>query len=212
MSNASLGLPSTVLVERTMPKKTFYEHLNVNAQVKRELTYDVEHIVMLASIKEASIHVPTTKEVEEIDVLELQLRENEEGKAAVPYDAIELIARSIPNKLLFSCVHGDSCKLLARLDKLYETEWAPRDEVSLELCGSTLAKLWDCLCSQVVFGDANPVDFTIRLSRANELAALRAQRDKLQKRRGVEKQIGKRNKLWDQIKDIDKRIEELEAQ
>lgn len=206
-ASVTLGLPSTVLVGRAMPKKVFYDHLKTNAAIKDEFVHKIERIEMLAAIKEMSVHIPVGEAVAEIDVLSIQL-----SGAGVPYDAIDQIAKTVPNKLLFACLEGESCKLLVKRDKLYETAWLPVDETSLELRGATLDEVWSSLCSQVIFGDADPCDFAGRLSRRNELASLHAQIEKLQKKRAVEKQIAKRNALWDEIKTIENRIEELEAQ
>lgn len=205
-ASVTLGLPSTVLVGRAMPKKVFYEHLKTTAAIKDEFVHKIERIEMLAAIKEASVHIPAGEMVAEIDILGMRL-----SGAGVPYDAIDQIAKTVPNKLLFACLEGESCKLLAKRDKLYETAWLPMGETSLELRGATLDEVWSSLCSQVVFGDANPCDFVGRLSRRNELASLRAQLGKLQKKRAGEKQIAKRNALWDEIKTIENRIAGLEA-
>ena len=190
-----------------MPKKVFYEHLKTTTAIKDEFVHKIERIEMLAAIKEKSIHIPAGETVAEIDVLGIQL-----SGADVPYDAIDQIAKTVPNKLLFACLEGESCKLLAKSDKIYETAWLPVGEASLELRGATLDEVWASLCSQVVFGDADPSDFAGRLSRRNELASLCVQLEKLRKKRAGEKQIAKRNALWDEIKKIENRIAKLEAQ
>ena len=205
---ATFGLPSTSLVGRTMPKKAFYEHLEVPARVKSQFTHDIERIELVAALKESSIHISAGSEVAEIDVLGIRLKG--EG-VAVPTDAIDLIARAVPNKLVFVCLGARGCKFLIRRDRLYETAWAPLGESRLQLRGSTLDEAWGSLSAQVVFGDADPAGFEGRLQRANELASLQECLGKLQKKRLAEKQIARRNSLWDQIKAVEKRITELEA-
>ncbi len=205
----SLGLPSTALVGRSMPKKAFYEHLEVSAAVKDEFVHSIERIELVAVLKESSIHVPAGETVAEVDVLGIHLKDD--AAASVPLAAIDLIARSIPNKLLFACFSEGKCKLLVRRGMLYETEWVSQDEARLQLQGSTLDKLWDSLGAQVVFGDADPSDLTGRLQRKGELESLREQLKKLQKKRQAERQIARRNALWDQIKSVENRIAELEA-
>lgn len=49
-----LNLPSTVLVNRVMPKKVFYEHLKTTAAIKEQFVQQIERIEMVASIKEAA--------------------------------------------------------------------------------------------------------------------------------------------------------------
>ena len=202
-----LNLPSTVLVNRVMPKRTFYEHLKTTAAIKEQFVQQIERIEMVASIKEASIHIPGDKDVAEIDVLALHLK-----GAVVPYEAIELVARSIPNKLLFVCTTGESYKLLVRRDRLYETEWMPIDDATLELTGSTLGELWDSIASQVIFGDANSVDLAGRLERKRRSETLRLELEQVERRRRSEKQIAKRNALFDRKRAIEAELSCLEGE
>lgn len=185
----SLGLPSTALVGKQMPKKAFYGRLKVGAEAKEQFVHGIERIEMTAALKEASIHVPASDEVKEIDVLSLRLRSIDGGDPAPPRAAIELVARSVPNRVLFVCLFDEMCKLLVVRGKLRETEWTALSDVALELRGFDLGEIWDSLCSQVVFGTADPERFAERLERAGELASLREQLGKLQKRRRIEKQM-----------------------
>ena len=202
-----LNLPSTVLVNRLMPKKAFYEHLKTTAAIKEQFVQQIERIEMVASIKEASIHIPGDKDVAEIDVLALHLK-----GVDVPYEAIELVSRSIPNKLLFACLADESCKLLVRRDRLYETEWMSTDGAELELAGLTLGELWDSIASQVIFGDANSVDLAGRLERKRRSEALRFELEQVERKRRSEKQIAKRNALFDRKRAIEAELSRLEEE
>lgn len=202
-----LNLPSTVLVNRVMPKKAFYEHLKTTTSIKEQFVQQIERIEMVASIKEASIHIPGDKDVAEIDILALHLK-----GSGVPYEAIDLVARSIPNKLLFVCLADESCKLFVRRDRLYETEWTPADEAKLELVGSTLGELWDSISSQVVFVDANSVDLVGRLERKRRSEALRLELEQVERKRRSEKQIAKRNALFDRKRAIEAELSRLEGE
>lgn len=201
-----LNLPSTVLVNRVMPKKAFYEHLKTTTAIKEQFVQQVERIEMVASIKEASIHIPSDKDVAEIDILALYLKGSD-----VPREAIELIARSIANKLLFVCLSEESCKLLVRRDRLYETEWMSTDGTKLELEGSTLGEIWDSLTSQVVFGNPGTVDLSGRLERKRRAEALRLELTQVEKKRQSEKQIRKRNALFDRKRAIEAELSRLEG-
>lgn len=202
-----LNLPSTVLVNRVMPKKAFYEHLETTAAIKEQFVQQIERIEMVASIKEASIHIPGDKDVAEIDVLALYLK-----GADVPYRAIELVACSISNNLLFVCLTDESCKLLVRRDRLYETEWMHADDTKLELVGSTLGELWDSIVSQVVFGDANSVYLAGRLECKRQSEALRLELEQIERKRKSEKQIAKRNALFDRKRAIEEELSRLEGE
>lgn len=209
MDSVTLGLPSTVLVGRAMPKKVFYKHLAATAAVKDEFVRLIERIEMIAAMKESTAHALASDQVAEIDVLGLHLRP-EEGHAAVPRAAVELIARSVPNKVLFACIAGDSLKLLARYDKLYETEWLPGN-VAVELRGNSLDELWRSLLAQVVFGDSEPAGFAGRIERKNRIEALQKELASVQRKRKSEKQIAKRNELFDRMRAIKQELAQLES-
>lgn len=202
-----LNLPSTVLVNRVMPKKAFYEHLKTTAAIKEQFVQQIERIEMVASIKETSIHILGDKGVVEIDVLAFHLK-----GADVPHEAIELVARSIPNKLLFVCLTDESCKLLVRRDRLYETEWMPTDDAELELTGSTLGELWDSIVSQVVFGDVSSADLAGRLERKRRTEALRLELEQVERKRRSERQIAKKNALFDRKRAIEAELSCLEGE
>lgn len=211
MSSLTLGLPSTVLVEKAMPKKLFYEFLATTAAVKDEFVRLIERIDMVASIKEETLHILAGGEVDEIDVLGLCLRAGDGGDAEVPYAAIDLIAKCVPNKVLFACEANGTVKLLVRRDRLYETTWLPCGEASVELRGATLSELWDSLSSQVVFGDGSPIDFTGRVERKNRIEVLQSELVAVNKKRKNEKQIAKRNALFDRARAIKQELARLEA-
>lgn len=201
-----LSLPSTVLVGRKMPKRAFYEHLRTTAPVRDQFVNGIERIELVASIKEETVHIPAGESVVEIDVLALYLKDG----AELPVDAVTCIAKAVPNRLLFVCVAGEHVRLGVMLGELFWTEPAPLAETGLVLRGSNLDELWDSVCSQVVFGDDDPADFLGRLGRARELASAREELEKLRRRLAGERQIRKRNELFDRMRSIKKRIYELE--
>ena len=109
----------------------------------------------------------------------------------VPYGAIDLIAKSVPNKQFFVCIADDAVKLLVKRDRLYETAWLPRGEAAVDMRGANLDELWDSLSSQVVFGDSSPADFTGRVERKNRIETLRKELAAIDKKRRNEKQVNR---------------------
>lgn len=212
MDSVTLGLPSTVLVERVMPKKTFYEHLPTTTAIKEEFVRLIERIEIIAALKESSAHIPVGKRVAEVDVLGLYLRPAGDGVCELPHGAIDLIAKSVPNKQLFVCITDDAVKLLVKRDRLYETAWLPRGEAAVEMRGANLDELWDSLSSQVVFGDSSPADFTGRVERKNRIETLRKELAAIDKKRRNEKQVNRRNALFDRRRAIAAELSRLEGE
>lgn len=212
MDSVTLGLPSTVLVGRVMPKKAFYEHLATTAAIKEEFVRLIERIEIIAALKEASTHIPAGEKIFEIDALGLYLRSTDGGACEVPYGAIDLIAKSVPNKQLFACITDDAVKLLVKRDRLYETAWLPRGEAAVELRGASLDELWDSLSSQVVFGNSEPDDFVGRVERKGRIEALRKELTAVNKKRKKEKQVSRRNALFDRKRTIEAELSRLEGE
>lgn len=212
MDSVTLGLPSTVLVGRVMPKKAFYEHLATTAAIKEEFVRLIERIVIIAAFKRSSVRIPAGKKVVEIDVLGLYLRPAGDGVCEVPYGAVDLIAKSVPNKQFFVCITDDAVKLLVKRDHLYETAWLPCGEAAVEMRGADLDELWDSLSSQVVFGDGNPTDFAGRVERKNRIEALQKELVAIDKKRRNEKQVNRRNALFDRRRAIAAELSRLEGE
>ena len=212
MDSVTLGLPRTVLVGRVMPKKAFYEHLATTAAIKEEFVRLIERIEIVAALKETSARIPAGKKIAEVDVLGLYLRPVSDGAREVPYGAIDLIAKSVPNKQLFVCIADDAVKLLVKRDRLYETTWLSQGEAAVELRGANLDERWDSLSSQVVFGDSGPADFTGRVERKNRIEALRKELAANDKKRRNEKQVNRRNALFDRRRAIAAELSRLEGE
>ncbi|HIU24088.1 MAG TPA: DUF4391 domain-containing protein [Candidatus Coprovicinus avistercoris] len=194
-----------------MPKKAFYEHLTVPSAIKEEIIRCIERIEIIASLKATSTHIPAGEKVAEIDVLGLYLRSSE-GSYEVPYDAIDLIAKSVPNKQLFVCFVDDKVKLLVRRDRLYETAWQLCDKAVIELRGTNLDELWNSLSSQVVFADSEPADFVGRVERKNRIEVLQKELATVNKKRKNEKQIRRKNALFDRKRAIEAELSRLEGE
>ena len=94
---------------------------------------------------------------------------------------------------------------------MYETAWTLSADTDVELCGATLDELWDSLSSQVVFGSSDPVDFAGRVERKSHIEALQNELTSVEKKRKNEKQISKRNALFDRARELKQELARLEA-
>lgn len=86
-----LGLPSTTEVDRVLPKRAFYEHLQLDPATRRSFVDDIESITVRNSIKPPTTGIPAGDAVQEVLVLEVALK-----GATVPKAALAAIARSNP--------------------------------------------------------------------------------------------------------------------
>lgn len=211
-----LGLPSTVAVGRVIPKNAFYRNLKMTSALRDAFTHDVEKIEMAASIKEATCGIPAGEHVAEVVVLALDVRER-----TVPRDVVAVV-RGIPNKVLVACRHDGEVALALVRQQLQVGEWTPEGDVRLALRGATLDEAWDALCEQVIFSDedadeavptsdaAPALTVDERIERGRRIEALRRDVATLTRKHAKEKQIGKRNALFKQLKAAKRELAELE--
>lgn len=212
-----LGLPSTVAVGRTIPKNAFYRNLKMTSALRDAFTRDVEKIEVVASIKEATCGIPAGERVAEVVVLVLDVRGRE-----VPRDIVAAVVRGIPNKVLVACRHDGEVALALVRQQLQVGEWTPEGDVRLALRGATLDEAWDVLCEQVIFSDedadeaaptsdaAPALTVDERIERGRRIEALRRDVATLTRKHAKEKQIGKRNALFKQLKAAKRELAELE--
>ena len=88
----------------------------------------------------------------------------------------------------------------------------PTDNAELELTGSTLGELWDSIVSQVVFGDVSSADLAGRLKRKRRTEALRLELEQVERKRRSERQIAKKNALFDRKRAIEAELSCLEGE
>ena len=69
-----LNLPKECRVDRFLPKKTFYEHVGITSTTKKEFVDDVDKMTWLYKLSEDNIHVSKTKQVEEIEIFQIEMK------------------------------------------------------------------------------------------------------------------------------------------
>lgn len=202
-----LGLPSTTEVDRILPKKAFYEHLQLDSATRRSFVDDIESITVRNSVKPQTTGIPAGASVQEVLVLEVALK----GKT-VPEAAFAAIARSNPHRLLFVCTRGDEACLSVLLDSLVVGQWQDAAEITLKLDPTNMDRAWDVMASEAVYGDEGRAGETVEERHATDerIARLKEQLAKVEARHRKEKQFARRNRLFDEVKALQEEIRQLE--
>ena len=81
---------------RQIAKKRFLQELSLGSPARRSLEDDVHAIYWTASLKEASLHLPPGKEVMEIEVFTIALRQ-----PRIEESLLTAIDRTIPYHILY---------------------------------------------------------------------------------------------------------------
>ncbi len=202
-----LGLPSTTEVGRRIPKEAFYRRLGVSPALQRSFVEDVERFTVANSVKASTTGIPDGERVHEVLVLEVALKARR-----VPGEVLALVARANPHKLLFVCTHGGEACLAVMVGRLLVGPWRPADGLALDLRAGSIDEVWDSLASQVAFGDAGEAFTSVeeRAERAARLAELRAELARAEARGRKERQVARRNAMFEKVKELRRRIAAIE--
>lgn len=202
-----LGLPSTTEVGRRIPKEAFYGHLKVSAALRQFFIDDVEYFVVANSIKTSTTGIPDGERVHEVLVVQVALKARR-----VPEEVLVLVAQANPHKLLFVCTRDGEACLAVMLKRLVVGPWRPFDRLTLDMNASDVDAVWDSLASQVVYNDAGGGPETIeeRFEVDAKIKALYEELARVEARGRKERQVARKNALFDKAKELKRRIAKIE--
>lgn len=200
-----LGLPSTTEVTRRnrLPKEAFYGHLKVDARTRDEFVGDIESITFANSVKPATANVADGERVHEIQVLRVELRQPD-----LPCLALGKIDESNRNPKVLVCVYGDDATTVIFREGMQARE----GELPMSLTFGTLDEVWDAYASNLIFGGPTHGDLDARIRYMRQLDTLRAEVERLGAKCRKEKQINKRNALFDQMSAKKNELNRLESE
>ena len=92
-----LGLPKKTEINKILPKESFYRNLDISNELKDKFISDIKKITITNILSEKTINVKPGKEVTEIIVLNVELKEKSYDKRI-----LELIAKQNEHHLIFN--------------------------------------------------------------------------------------------------------------
>lgn len=144
-----LNLPKECRVDRFLPKKTFYEHVGITSTTKKEFVDDVDKMTWLYKLSEDNIHVSKTKQVEEIEIFQIEMKNK-----IIPNNVIKAIVKGIPYKILFKVVYKeDYCYAIKPNENIYYTEW--NEDINIDFEGLNLESIYDRIIKQIIKEETN---------------------------------------------------------
>ena len=159
------------------------------------------------SIKTSTTGIPDGERVHEVLVMEVALKAH-----SVPEAVLTCVAQANPHKLLFVCTHGGKACLAVMLKRLVVGSWCSLDCLTLDVNVSDVNAVWDSLASQVVYNDAGGGSETVeeRFEVDTRLKALRKELARVEARGRKERQVSRKNALFDKAKELKRQIAKIE--
>lgn len=201
-----LQYPDTTLFGKTVPKKMFYDQLDVNAKMKQRFVNDVEEIIWLYKLSPNTLNVRAGEQVGEIEIMLCPLKDVE-----CPVDVFKFISQKIPHHIVFILQFGNSYRLLIQYDKdTFVSPWCPIDELSLKIEGQTLDRIYDGFVGQLTgIGnrDSESLQEIIRLKK--EIKKLSDKIETLQRQIRKEPQLNRQIEMNSEARAMKQQLKEL---
>lgn len=212
-----LSIPDRALLNRRIPKVKFYSQIGANSKLERKFIDEVESIIWKYKLSQETTNLSPTKEVEEIQIFQINLKEKNISK-----EVLVNIDRVIPYPILYILKYKDNIKLAIaykernKLDinkmvvhSYYLTDWMREDEVKMNILkGLNLEEVYNNLIKQLIPIENTLEDDTEKLIALNErIESLEKEINKLEKKMKREKQFNRKVEINIELQ---KKKEELE--
>ena len=198
-----IELPKACVVDKFIPKKTFYEKVNISNSIREEFTDKLSKIYWRYKISEDTINISQTEDIEEIEVFELELKEKYNCK-----NIIRIITKNIPYPILFYIKYESDFQYAIRYnDEIFFSEW--NDNISFTFSGLNIEMIYDNIVKTITNIDNKVKDLESEIQRKNNIIRLENEINKLESKIRSEKQFNIKVQYNEQISKLKKEIEEL---
>lgn len=214
------GLPDSTTVNRKIPKKRFYENINISPALKRSFVEEIQAIYWSNKIAPSTVNVQEGSYVKELEVFTIELNGNTINEAV-----FRQIDREIPYHILFILKFGGKCQAWIaykeascnnqtafKVEVYYHTEWLFEHNLILKVNGLNIDGVYEDFVRQIA-GNALQAESVEPLKESVERDACRKELEKqisaLQAKVRKEKQLNKQVQLNTELKKLRKELEEL---
>lgn len=201
-----VNFPASTIVDRRVPKQSFYDNISISPGLKRAFVDQISLIIWRNKLAESTLAISAGKDIQEIQVFELQLRQKE-----LDSRILSAIAGAIPYKIVFVLVFdGEAQAWMEVCGTFYCGDWQPLKEFVLKLEGLNLDMVYANLARQISGGRLGVEgDIAGAVERDKRRQKLEHEIVALEKRVNTEKQYNRRVEMNMDLKVLKNRLEGL---
>lgn len=213
------GLPKGTEFAIKIPKKKFYEELDLSTKIKQAFVDEIKSITWSNKISEQTTNIKKGKSVVEIEVFEINLKQKDLNQSV-----LQQIDRQIPYYIVFILCYEGKYKVVTgykekaiagsnafKVGSYYSSEWTA-EEPRLIIKGLDLDVVYENILRDIGAEVLNiDIEESIKESveRAERIKKLENEKNKLEKKMYRTKQLNKQMEISDQIRKINKEIKSL---
>jgi len=217
--SALYSFPKAAVFGRMLAKSKIYEHASPTSKVKELFVEQVEKITWAYKLSPATINLPASDGVQEVQVFHVALR-----TGALASEVLQTIDKAIPSPILFLLHHKGKCRYVAAykrpseadkskwvVSSYFETDWMSDSLEKAELpVVLNMAALYHFFLKAII-----PLTFRHRetldelVLRVDQLRTKEREAGKLESRIKKEKQFNRRVELNRTLNALKQEIENL---
>lgn len=134
-----LGLPQSTEVKRPLPKAQLYKRFDWKPSQRESFDGEVSHLDFVNWIAPRTLPaIAEGPEVKEIFVIEVSLKSRD-----FDTKSIVLLAKSIPQRVIYLLRFEDEAMLAVYYTRLFLTPWKHAEGISIQLKGLNLDMVWE---------------------------------------------------------------------
>ena len=197
-----IELPKRCLVNKFIPKKTFYDKLGVSTAIKDDFVKNVDKIVWLYKLSEDTIGISKTKEVEEIEIFEIILKEKKLSK-----NIINIMSKLIPYKILFVIKYNSEVCYGVKVEDLYFSGW--NEKIDFNFSGINLEIVFENIVKTIIKELDNNKDFIEIINDKSKKEETDKKIKQLKNKIKQERQFNKKVELNQKLRNLEEEMEEI---
>ena len=198
-----MKLPIKCNVDKFIPKKTFYEKVQLSSAIKQEMIEKLDKIYWKYKISQENTNIVKTEEIEEIEVFEMILKERYNAQ-----NIINIITKSIPYPILFKINYKNDYRYAIKYENdIIQTEW--NENIDLSINGMDLKTVYENFVRQIANIDNNFTDVKQELAKIKQIEELEKEINKMKNNIQKEKQFNKKVELNKKLIELEKEMEAL---
>lgn len=197
------NLPKECIVDKIIPKKIFYDNVNMTNAIKQEFINKVEKIIWKYKISEENINVAKTQNVEEFEIFELDLKEKYEVK-----NLIKVITKEIPYPILFFIKFNEEFQYAIKYkENIYFSKW--NNNITFNFVDFDLEKVYENIVKAITNIENNIKNIQEALDKRQEIIKIQNEINKLENQIKKEQQFNRKVEINRKILELKNKMEEL---
>ena len=198
------SIPNSCKVNKLLPKKVFYNKAGINSNIKDVFINQIEKITWLYKLSFETIGIPKTKEVEEIEIFQINMKEK-----IIPSSIIKAIAENISYPILFVIKYGDNyCYAIKVEDSIYNTNW--NEEISIDYNAISLEILYQNIVKSIIKEQDTLQEFNTLINNKSKQQELEKRLNILENKLQQEKQFNRKVELNQEIRKIKEEVKKID--